>query len=239
MCFGVGKLATTRQTSWTRSITYSYCLGLTGHHHPPQGSHPLSAMPRGWICCSSFFVMPQRMIPSSQDCDLYGLTLSTPWISRDFLNAFLKIVTQNMAPFLGRYQSRHEWHQLRHYSVTWTCVSTWTCLLLWMNTSCEVGVHADPVVLKMVCHHVSALKSCCHNHESRVAYLHLQDRLLYPDWRLFVESGDHKEGYITICSACSSTNEAFFLVVDSLRCWRPKCLAISYTCFFSGQQLCG
>ena len=89
-----------------------------------------------------------------------------------------------------------------------------------MNTSCEVGVHADPVVLKIVCHHVSALKSCCHNHESRVAYLHLQDRLLYPDCRLFVESGDHKEGSITICSACSSTNEAFFLVVDSLR---PKC----------------
>ena len=98
MCFGVGKPPTTRQTSWARLITYSYCLGLTGqwgHHHPPQGSHPLSAMPHGWICCSSFYVMPQRMIPSSQECDLYGftLTLSTPWVSRDFLNAFLKIVT--------------------------------------------------------------------------------------------------------------------------------------------------
>ena len=37
-----------------------------------------------------------------------------------------------------------------------------------MNTSCEVGVHADPVVLKIVGHHVSALKSCCHNHDSRL-----------------------------------------------------------------------
>ena len=46
-------------------------------------------------------LMPQRMISSSQDCDLYGLTLPTPWVYRDFLNAFLKIVTQNMAPFLG------------------------------------------------------------------------------------------------------------------------------------------
>ena len=43
--------------------------------------------------------MPQRMIPSYQDCDLYGLTLSTPWVSRDFLNAFLKIVTKNMHHF--------------------------------------------------------------------------------------------------------------------------------------------
>ena len=108
MCFGVGKPATTRQTLWARLITYSYCLGLTDHHHPPQGSHPLSAMPCGGICCSSLYVMPQRMILSSQDCDLYGLTLSTPWVSSDFLNAFLKIVIKNMAPFLGRCSSRND-----------------------------------------------------------------------------------------------------------------------------------
>ena len=71
-------------------------------------SHPLSAMPCGWICCSSFYVMPQGMIPSSRDCDLYGLTLSTPWVSRDFLNALIKIVTKNVAPFLGRCSSRHD-----------------------------------------------------------------------------------------------------------------------------------
>ena len=41
MCFGVGK------TSWARLITYSYCLGLKGHHYQPQGRHPLSAMPSG------------------------------------------------------------------------------------------------------------------------------------------------------------------------------------------------
>ena len=44
--------------------------------------------------------MLQRMLHSSQDCDLYDLTLATPWVSRDFLNAFLKTVTKNMAQFL-------------------------------------------------------------------------------------------------------------------------------------------
>ena len=100
-----------------------------------------------------------------------------------------------------------------------------------MNTSCEVGVHADPVVLKIVCHHVSALKSCCHNHKYRVAYLHLRERLLYPDWRLSVESGDHKEGSITLCSECSSINEVFFLVVDRLRCWRRRVLLFRILAF--------
>ena len=152
MCFGVGKPATTRQTSWARLITYSYCSGLTGHH---QGSHPLSAMSRGWICCSSFYVMPQRMIPSSQDCDLYGLTLSTPWVSRDFRNAFLKIVTKNMA---------HSWGGV-HLGMTSTASlhmdlceylgmpSPVNEHVLWVRSSCWPW----PVVLKIVCHHVSAL----------------------------------------------------------------------------------
>ena len=80
---------------------------LFGDHHPPQGRHPLSPMPCGWMCCSSFYVMPQRMIPSSQDFDLYDLTLSTSWVSRDFLNALLKTLTTNMAPCLRRCSSRH------------------------------------------------------------------------------------------------------------------------------------
>ena len=99
--------------------------------------------------------------------------------------------------------------------------------------------------------------TCCQNHESCVAYPYLEDSLLYPDLRLYVESGDHKEGFITHGSACSSTIEAFFLVVDRVRSWLrcfwntavlfsgayipllTKCLAISQTCFFSGQQFCG
>ena len=34
MSFGVGKPPTARQTSWARLRKHSYCLGLTGHHHP-------------------------------------------------------------------------------------------------------------------------------------------------------------------------------------------------------------
>ena len=108
MCFGVGQPSTAWKTSWARLRTWSYCLGLTGHHHPPQGRHPLWAMPCGWTYCSSFSLMPQRMIPSSQDVDTYDLTLSTPWVSRDFLKAFLKTITKNMAQFLRRWSSRHD-----------------------------------------------------------------------------------------------------------------------------------
>ena len=45
MSFGVGKPPTTRQISWARLRKYSYCLGLTGRHHPHQGRDPVSAMP--------------------------------------------------------------------------------------------------------------------------------------------------------------------------------------------------
>ena len=45
MSFGVGKTPTARQTSWARLRKYSYCLGLTGRHHPHQGRDPVSAMP--------------------------------------------------------------------------------------------------------------------------------------------------------------------------------------------------
>ena len=34
MSFVVGKPPTARQTSWARLRKYSYCLELTGHHHP-------------------------------------------------------------------------------------------------------------------------------------------------------------------------------------------------------------
>ena len=43
--FDVGKPATARQTSWAMLRTYSYCLALTSRHQPPQGRHPVSAMP--------------------------------------------------------------------------------------------------------------------------------------------------------------------------------------------------
>ena len=45
--FGVGKPPTAREISWARLRKYSYCFGLTGRHHPPQGRHPLSAMQGG------------------------------------------------------------------------------------------------------------------------------------------------------------------------------------------------
>ena len=62
MSFGVGKAPTARQMSWARLRKYSYCVGLTGRHHPPQGKHPVSATPGGLTGCSSFIVMPQSMM---------------------------------------------------------------------------------------------------------------------------------------------------------------------------------
>ena len=37
MSFGVGKPPSARQISWARLRKYSYCLGLTGRHHPQVG----------------------------------------------------------------------------------------------------------------------------------------------------------------------------------------------------------
>ena len=45
MSFGVGKPPTARQISWAGLRKYSYCLGLTGRHHPHQGRHPVSHQP--------------------------------------------------------------------------------------------------------------------------------------------------------------------------------------------------
>ena len=163
MWFGVGKPPTARQTSWARLKKYSYCLGLTGRHHPPQGRHPVSAMPCGWTDCISFTVMSQSMRVFI--AGLWSVWFQCPLhdFPGDFLNSFLKNCNTDYGTISeeGLIQA---WYQLRHYSITWTCVGPWKCRLLWMNKPCQVGVHADQVVLKIACHHVTALVVRTTNH---------------------------------------------------------------------------
>ena len=103
MCFGVGKPATTRQTSWARLITCSYCLGLTGHHHPPRGG--IRYQP-----CHSVDILQLILSDASKyDTFISGFNIvHSIWVSMDFQNSFLKNVSKNMAPSLKRDSSRHD-----------------------------------------------------------------------------------------------------------------------------------
>ncbi len=122
---------------------------LVGRHHPELSAHQLTL--------PSWFLRVCAMLFGCHDCDQYGWTLSTPWVSRNLANPSLKTVTRNIAPSLKRGASGCDTNWV-HYIIIWTCVSTWACLLLWMNTPCHrVGGNADTMGLTTVRHNFMAL----------------------------------------------------------------------------------
>ena len=47
------------------------------------------------------------------------------------------------------------------------------------------------------------------------------------------DCGDHKEGSVTLGSACSSTNEAFFLVVDTSQAAMLTTVLLKHCCLYA------